>query len=362
MDGGRLLGQGRYGCAFDPPLVCKDKKSSSTTRTIGKITHKEDAITEIKVSQDLSQIPYAQEYFILINSVCKPESRDKQVDSELKDCDSEFVKKKRLTDLLQIEMPFGGESLSCVIPNMCLNKLSRKNIIPHHFSIVQHLLEAGTLLLVGGFVHYDMHMGNILYDSNHVVRLIDFGLSWKVDQLNENTLRELYRQYNPKIGQGTPECDIFNGIISNPDRAAEYFVDDIVAKKHGLAYVEYVLRVSKNTQKEELNYFIKYSKTFKNRDWVKFFKIYWTKMDAWAVGMASIKLYNDLLHEKDFVETEGYKMKHLSLEKVLRGLLCLDPYNRMNCAMALTEFAPDSKILKLDAVKNLLATKYDAYM
>ena len=48
MLGGKLLGQGSYGCVFKPRLECKDKKKDVkySTNKITKLLKKEDAEKE----------------------------------------------------------------------------------------------------------------------------------------------------------------------------------------------------------------------------------------------------------------------------------------------------------------------------
>jgi hypothetical protein len=51
MRGGRKLGEGGYGCIFDPPLICHGKKIRAKGNMIGKLTEAEEIAGEITVAK-----------------------------------------------------------------------------------------------------------------------------------------------------------------------------------------------------------------------------------------------------------------------------------------------------------------------
>ena len=62
MFGGKLIGQGEFGCAMTPPLKCKGKSRPISLSqmiglsgpSVGKITTPKDAALEIRISKELS--------------------------------------------------------------------------------------------------------------------------------------------------------------------------------------------------------------------------------------------------------------------------------------------------------------------
>ena len=58
MTGGKLIGQGTYGCVFSPPLLCKKKKIPQSK--VGKLTSEDDIKAETKAYDALSNIKDSQ--------------------------------------------------------------------------------------------------------------------------------------------------------------------------------------------------------------------------------------------------------------------------------------------------------------
>ena len=88
MEGGRILGQGAYGCVFTPPLLCK--KKDVVKDKVGKLTSEKDAYREYNA--------------FLYN----------QYDKDINKCD--FIKKIRnkQTKIKQLTMEYGGIDLESV--------------------------------------------------------------------------------------------------------------------------------------------------------------------------------------------------------------------------------------------------------
>ena len=84
MEGGKLIGQGTYGCIFDPPLVCKKKQF--TKGDIGKLTTSDDLEREKNAYKILQSIEESKNYFILPDASCSPRIVDNQVDRDIDKC------------------------------------------------------------------------------------------------------------------------------------------------------------------------------------------------------------------------------------------------------------------------------------
>ena len=181
MEGGRLLGSGSYGCAFTPPLICKDKKKRNG---VGKITDKVDGEQEIHVANVLRNVPLVRNYFLLPEpESCVPATE--QRDPEFKDCHPLFREneyKIPLSQTIQIFEPFGG-----VLPFYSI--MNSGELHPSKFDFygfMRHMLEAGSTLLVGGVSHFDLHPGNILLDRKGVARILDFGMAFSSKDINKD--------------------------------------------------------------------------------------------------------------------------------------------------------------------------------
>jgi len=333
--GGKLLGQGLYGCAFDPPLICKDKTSLKPGRKIGKITSQEDANQEYTISKSLQQLPFAEEYFILIDGVCQPKPRTNQVEKSIKNCKP--LENQPLPKFSQLIMSFGGKpllNLSSTLTKDSVMKLSQK------------ILEAGTLLLLGNIVHGDLHGYNVLVDSQGNARCIDFGFAWNVKQLTLSNVHVLIHYFAPYILQETPECSVIDGIQNNISR--NYIFAKIGDEKNMLSILYKLTGRTVDDQLHELDKFTKTSISFRNKDWLSFFKIYWTKIDAWAIGNLIMYMFLNIIDNNE----QGQEIQQLF--QVILGLCEMDPGKRLDAAEALELLAPESKVLELEETKQWL--------
>ena len=348
QQGGKLLGQGVYGCAFDPPLKCVTRKTgivkTKAGRKVGKITKHTDAQTEFGISQTLQNIPNADKYFTLIEEICTPLSRTKQTEPDLKKC--EPIKGQPLPSMLQVIMPFAGKPL---------------RLVPHrtktiqYFKFGQHILEAGALLLVGGVVHGDLHSMNIMVDSPTTAKFIDFGLAWRPEALTLANLPKLYRTFNPSINQEPPELSMINGYLAQLDE--QLIFDRIQEEKRTVLLLSKIYGTSQKQQIQSLKRFVKGSWSFQHRNWFSFYSLYWSKIDAWALGNALLTLFVDLVMDPLFEKTDEFKAKGESSLITIKGLCQMDPSKRLDAAEALVLWAPDSKVLQEPGVVKWLEEK-----
>lgn len=343
QEGGKLLGEGVYGCVFDPPLKCTKPKRVVRTRTnhkVGKITSIASGQTEFGATSQLAKVPNADKYFVLIEEMCVPEAKAKQQEADLPKCT--FLKDTVLPNQAQLVMAFGGTPLRNV-PHISSHL--------NYFKLGQHLLEAGTFLLTQGVVHRDIHGMNVLVDSPTSCRLIDFGMSYRPDLLTLSNLKEnrMFLQFSPEFSQEPPEVTYGNGIRSNipePILFARLF-----DKKRELALIQTVLGISKEAQIHRLKTFLNLSKSVQEQNWFAFFKLYWSKVDAWSIGAILLTLWTDFQYDPMFEQEPFYQMKRQPILKVIKGLMDCDAARRFDCAEALAIWAPDSAVLDRPNVK-----------
>lgn len=344
QDGGHLLGEGVYGCAFDTPLKCKTSKKTKfikdkNAELVGKVTSIHSAQHEFTIAQQLAKIPDADKYFALIHELCIPLPRSNQEEPDLKKC--EFIHDKSLPNLSQITMPFAGRPLR-VIP---------KSVQQIDFlSLGQQLLEAGTLLLSAKIVHRDIHFMNILVDSQKRARIIDFGLAWQPDTITLANLNSLFLYFEPRFTQEPPEVTCVNGY--NERVPNHLILSRISDEKQVLTLKERVFGIPKWKQIEELKNFLFTSESIRTRNAYAFYKLYWSKFDAWSIGAVLLTVYTELSFDPQFEKI--LKKRKQGLLTIIKGLCAMDPAHRLDCAEALAMWSPDSPILKRKEVKEWL--------
>jgi serine/threonine protein kinase len=193
---------------------------------------------------------------------------------------------------------------------------------------------------------------NILVDSPSRARLIDFGLVWSPDTLTYSNLHPLDKQFNPAITQEPPEVSYIQGILANlPPRVILGQIED---RKVIMKLLAQFFGRSKHAQMSRLQNFLSDSESFVQFNRYSYYKLYWSKIDAWAFGAIFLTLVADMLSMTDLIDTKEYQERHEVLEKVIVGLLDTDPSVRLDAAEALELFAPSSPVLRRADVKEWL--------
>lgn len=325
QDGGKLLAQGIDGCIFIPKLKCKGNSTDflkASQLMVDKLTSRKDAEKEYGISKKIAKIPLAKNYFIFSESICTPESIDKQKEPELKSC--EVI--QNLKNMKILRMPYGGISLPDY--NFIFKTLS-----PIEFT--KHLLESGALLALNGIVHNDIHMGNILVDENQVPRIIDFSRSLFVyENIQE---RDLLVETAVKSPHLCPDFSLLN------DRILGY-TQDLVIKN----YIQYQqplidsLRIFYGSQVgshdkiiKQFEEFALLSSSYQKLDLIGWFNHHWRTIDSWAVGFALVSLFSAFIYFNDFMEIWEKKGEGMVVLPVIRRLLEVDPFRRIDCVQGL---------------------------
>ena len=184
--GGKVIGAGRYGCVFSPPLLCDDE-TNINPEMISKLMLNKNAEKEWAEIQNIlpfiNKIPQYEDYFLLKNmKKCKPKKPiiDGSEDSlHYKEalheaCGGKEMTVDNLADFTLINMPNGGKDLdehwetcttmvSFTETKNALINLLQNGIIPLNQSNVYHL---------------DVKGANILFSEiDKKARLIDWGLT-----------------------------------------------------------------------------------------------------------------------------------------------------------------------------------------
>lgn len=203
--GGKVIASGGFGCIFDPALKCEniDVISHDQISKLMTIKHSKDEFKLIqKYNRILSVIPNYTNYFLLHNfQLCKP---SKLTNTDLKNyqkkCKS--LKKKginvkninqSLDKVLAINMPNGGID----VENFIETYFTSSNIIRLNNSLIQLLVNGIVPMNKLNVYHCDIKDSNVLVkttESELETRLIDWGLSFVLDNKLVGIPRKLYRR------------------------------------------------------------------------------------------------------------------------------------------------------------------------
>lgn len=349
MDGGALIGHGTFGCVFDPPLRVISRitgnceKLNTTAKVIGKISESEEVHNEIEAAKHLSKVPNSALYITIanLNNIHRPcEIKDQADISSLEKCP--IVQKSRMSHMLHFTMPHSGMDLSSYF------NIHTKNKSPIPFEkVVIHLLEGVSLLHLNNYVHYDIHSNNILFDdATKMPRIIDFGFSFSVTELDKKTLDTRWKVYSPDYPSEAPELTAIQGIRHK--LSLNTVIHDIITKKAPLKLAQFVLGLSMKDQEESFRAFWNKSKSIQDADWVNFFKYYWPGFDSWCVGVVILKIYSNIAQIPLYTKDPSWKNLSKKVKEILRLLLRMNPLERIDCIEALYIFHPESEMLKSD--------------
>ena len=340
MEGGDYLAEGRYGCVYKPTLNCLPNTQKviyeSKGETVGKLTTTEEANHEIQTYVLLSTFPDADKYFVPIDSICDPDASH-----EVELCDALKNKKSSL-----ITMPYGGVTLAQ------MNNQHQKKLITNFMAYSQHLIEAGVILLVKGLVHFDLHMSNIVIQE--FPRIIDYGFIWTPNTLNKDTMGAVDRRYNPVLDQESPESSYCNGIQPPYTYKKAMLINDIINHKPIFYLIENLFGIPLGTQHNIFSNFLNESQYIQDNKITEFYKLYWSKYDAWAIGTILAKILFTSIFESSFADTV-YSSNKKIIKTVILGLTNPDPGLRYDCAEALQIWNPSSPVLKNPLVASWLS-------
>ena len=325
--GGRLLGQGVYGCTFDPAPRCANGSVFSKIQglpAVGKITS-DDTSDELAAGQAIMALPLASAYFALPTKVCRPAV---PVD------DPDTATCKVLQETQQVSMlvmPSAGQPL-------LKYGMNHSRLITNFKRLFIHLLEGGVIYQGAGYVHNDIHMANILVDELGVARYIDFGLAFRPKDVQKWEDANLGTEFKPQYIFQAPEVHAVRMI------------------KNGIQIVDGVKRLhEQNPEYRQMEHRFPKRRTceaslvalissFKGSA-AEFVRTYGLQFDAWRIGLCMWFMWDDLLQSLTgaFRDTPLYGERELIL-KVMGGLTDFDPRVRLTMAGALKLLDPNNRL------------------
>jgi len=354
MLGGRILGQGLYGCVFTTPFSCatgtkgatgatgtkgaKDAKGDSAKgdkRPIGhltKVTNPVDAAVELSIGETIRRIPLWGNYFAVAESMCVPSNKQKEKD--VRAC--KVLHDRPLSEFRVLRMSHAG------IP------LSEYTLNVKEFQVMQfttHLLEAGALLTLFGIAHRDLHQGNIMIDAHQVPRMIDFNLAIPVDTTGDLETMVMH-QYDYNIFHEPPDSALLMAVAEG--KQLDRVIHLMVTKKAILRKLRALMGMSEMEMERQLEE-VAQDPLVQKGDGAAWFRAYWSAIDSWAIGVTLLDLLSKWSMWPTF--TAQFAPYREKIHHVIRKMCVIHPANRMDCVEALQYLHPNSGVLRAYGAK-----------
>ena len=323
MYGGRIRGQGTYGCVFKPTLYCSNDTIENDPTKVGKITSPLEARIELAAALALRDAKDSAKYVVIPESTtCIPKSRQQQDERDIESC--KFIKGKSLEESIQLIMPWGGYSLNHI-------NLDYRRFDIYRF--IEDILAAGTFLVLNEMCHFDIGGHNILFDTDNKPRFIDFGFAFQASKLTQDDLSDYWRSMSTSHDTETPEITLVLG--SDDGLSIKTLVHDLETSKPAVQRLATLCDLSPSQWGEDLLQWSQTSKSFQQHDWLSCWKLYWPGFDAWAIGTVILDILEIQMMMPGFTQTPMWIQRGEDVKELLRSLCNGNPVNRLDAAEAL---------------------------
>ena len=169
-----VLGHGAYGCAFTPPLPC-DAQTPTGRRYVGKVFSKEAAAYEERgAAHVLAHIDPRQELFLYPIADCRVDASVYQAaNGTLRAMGDQYCPiDNPPRQMMQLVLPNGGTTLYTLMHMLPRRSLKRAQVL----RLLGHVFAGIRVLSRNGLVHNDIKPGNIVISRDSGLRFIDWGL------------------------------------------------------------------------------------------------------------------------------------------------------------------------------------------
>jgi serine/threonine protein kinase len=322
--GGRYIGQGSYGCVFEPALKCMGEKTRRAN-SISKLMYKKNADEEYQQKNLLESLNSQQKYFIYPCAMCAPSlpfssnnhvdkcflSRDRKNPENLKNEDK-LINQPNEMRLLQATA--GGVNLLEV-------NLHRSMIYPL-FKSFNNLFEGLIKLHKAGITHNDVKPMNIVTKEKHgawTTRLIDFGQAFKTNTYPEIAEKYSFESNYPWWGPEMRFTNIDHVIQPEVDvdewnkMAAESNIPPTILYKSVIINVPFLESLRRNLSAMPTG--------LRNR-------FIFTKSEVFSMGITLLEMF---LKVRDYLQSKRFDtIMDQPMGSFLERILNADPFQRLS--------------------------------
>ena len=227
--GGALIGQGTFGCVFKPHLLCNsgDKQYMDNKHVSKLIVLHDDEKYRLKNEIDIGKTVNGSAFkdnFSAIIKVCDIDY-NKIKDNEISNCNSYNKYPNNKLALATLRYVDGINFTDTI------KKSNNRDAFIKFFAIYEELLGSLKILSNEKIIHYDIKWDNVLYDKvNKKSVIIDFGLSFKIDYIDFNSiegLKKYFYGYWEKHNLWSFEIQYINFLLHKKD-STFVFIEDFV--------------------------------------------------------------------------------------------------------------------------------------
>ena len=308
--GGKLIGQGSYGCVFSPPLLCD--KDTKRKNGVGKIFSESDvAQEEIQELENIKVIDPNGNFTIQMDAFCEVPKRNIKTEDDFSKCSKK--KKGILTEYDQII--FKEEGLDLLnFSNKSEYKFS--DILDGFINIAKGLLS----LEKHNTCHRDIKPANIvIVNSSSELKLIDFGLNCTYtriyDNMSYNILSHDFKYYPLEFDvycellmeeQDTPFNTLFKKYLklSKPFQQIGININNLETQ-----FLAFKKKLSESDNKDIYQFFTEASKN---------------KIDVFSLGISMLELYTS---ENSNINDLNDRQKAL-INTVISNAINFNPFDR----------------------------------
>jgi hypothetical protein len=215
----------------------------------------------------------------------------------------------------------------------------------HYYErIFIHLLEGMVIYQDAGIIHNDIHLANILVDSEKVARYIDFGQAFKLSEIKTMYDTNIGTSFRPKYIMQSPELHLWKMMLNG---IREYSgISEM--KQINPEYMDLVHQFPRRELPEKTwSRILHNNEYFRKRDIVAFLRTYGKRCDSWRIGLCMWFLWTDLLKEPALFRTSPIYNHRDSIRRALDGLTDFDIDARWDARRALRELDPTNPMVKV---------------
>ena len=314
MDGGKLMGEGTYGCAFYPHLPCED--GTRRAEGIGKIFKREDDLEEeMEVNNIVRRIDPHNIFTVPYLGKCYVDDAAVKPEDKASGC-KKFVQGRQQ----QLLYRFGGINLYRFYSDHVT--YGRNFYLDDIAPLLVPVLEGIATMVQRGLVHSDIKPDNMVYDpAAKKIYLIDFGMAMPAKYLwrQEGLLKYDYPFY-------PPECLVMSRILER--QAFDTQLMQAFVKRFDPAFLTPFDNLHGSLQ-HDFDRMIKDAKWMGNDMFVKSFtKDYVKKFDSYSIGISFLEV---VFFGKLKVRDEQLRKRFVAL---LLDMTRMHPRDRMGPGMA----------------------------